>query len=317
MSITVRSNDPVAPAAPEKVGQAAEAKEDLSALAQDANEMPVESDTTDEVQDVEASEGDEASGNDEESDEDSQKNEEQKPKRKPGFKKRIDKLNQRLTERERELEYWREQALKDSKVESNRTAQFASQSDSSGKPNPDNFQTHAEYVEALTDWKVEQKERERETKAQQKSAQTEYESKVKSHSERLQAFVESHKDFQDVIEDVDDVPMSVAVQQVILESENGPALMYELAKNRAEYERICALPAIAAARELGKIEARINSSSPSNSETKEIKTTKAPRPVTPIGAKSGASAKRLDDPNLSQKEYERLRMEHMRKNARG
>ena len=31
---------------------------------------------------------------------------------------------------------------------------------------------------------------------------------------------------------------SIAIQDIILNSENGPALMYELAKNKSDYERI-------------------------------------------------------------------------------
>lgn len=227
-----------------------------------------------------------------------------KPKKKSGFKKRIDKLNQRLMEKDREAEYWRAKAERPQQVQetSAQAIQTNQTVSADAKPNVDQFNTHAEYVEALTDWKVEQKEKAREAKAREIQAQTEMQKQAASHVERVKSFKEAHEDFDELIAEVDDIPISLTVKEVILGSDNGAELMYELAKNRDEYARICKLSPIAAARELGKFEARIKAS---ESKTETTKTTKAPPPVKPVGSKANATSKSPDE--MSYQEFKKWR----------
>lgn len=235
---------------------------------------------------------------------------EAKPKR-SGFKRRIDKLNAKLSAKDQEVEHWKTQALKNQKPE---TAKEEIQKPVlEGKPQKDSFESHEAYVEALTDWKVDQKLKDAEVKKNQTDAKTEHQKQVETHVAKVRTFAEAHDDFDELIESIDDVPMSLTVQELILSSDNGPELMYELAKDRKEYERICKLPAIAAAREMGKFESRIK-----KTETTEEKivTPKAPPPLKPVGSnKSGAVKKSLDDENLSQRDWERLREEQIAKRA--
>lgn len=307
MSITVISNQPP---------DAAVALSDVAKKVVDEPKSapsPTEDESETEESDPSGNADDADEGDAESDDEPESKDE--KPRKRNGFKRRIDKLTTRLTDREREIEYWKAQALKSQSpkqdVETERRTE--SKADVQGRPNPDHFDSHDDFVEALTDWKLEQRERERETKQRETQLKTEHQQQVDSHTARLKTFAKNHKDFEDVLSDVDDIPMSVTVQQVILSSDNGPELMYELAKNPDEYARICKLPAIAAARELGKFEARLSREADEKPETKEIKTTKAPKPLSPVGSKSGAVTKSIFDPNLSQGDYERLRMEQMKR----
>jgi hypothetical protein len=118
------------------------------------------------------------------------------------------------------------------------------------------------------------------------------------------------------MESVNDIDFPPVFSQVILESEVGPQLMYELAKNRDEALRIRELPPIAAARELGKIEARISSKAAATKpETKQV--TSAPKPIAPIGSNSSASRKSLDDPSLSFSDYVRMRREQEKRKRSG
>jgi hypothetical protein len=238
-----------------------------------------------------------------------------KPKKRGGFQRRIDKLNARVSERERELEYWKQLALKEkqgageSKTEKVETQSVATE----GKPIPDQFETHQEYVEALTEWKTEQKLKEREQRLEKSKLEAEQEKVFKSHSERVKSFAEKTEDFAEVLSDVDDIPVSPTVQQIIITSENGPELMYELAKNREEYARICQLSPLAAAREMGRLESKlIKSSEESKVETKKL--TSAPKPLQPVGKSSSASiSKSIDDPGLSFSEYVRIRREQQKR----
>ena len=317
MSIIVTSNTPAPEAASATIGDLAQkpVNETKSAPSNDGENDVEESDPSDETDasDAEAEDG-EGQESDADSDEESE-GKSDKPKRKSGFKRRIDKLNSRLSERERELEYWKAQATKGQspRQEAEREVERGpAKAEAGGKPNPDDYDSHEAFVEALTDWKLEQRDQKRAAEERERAVRSEHQKQIDAHTERVKAFAKSKPDFQDVLSEVDDIPMSVTVQEVILASEDGPALMYELAKNPEEFERICRLPAIAAARELGKFEASLKRDSESKQETREVKTTKAPKPLNPIGAKSGAVAKSIFDPNLSQAEYEALRRKQMR-----
>lgn len=279
-----------------------------SASAEETEESTEDSDTSEGTEESEDNESDDESESDDEDDEDKPK-----PKKKGGFKRRIDKLNSKLSAKEQELEYWRKQALERKDIDAEREQKQAPLRPD-GKPSADDFDSHEEYVEALTDWKLEQKLSEREQKQKETELKTEFQKAVSTYQERVQEFKKSHKDFDRVIESAEDITLSLTVQDTLLTSELGPQLAYELSKNVEELERINALPPFQAARELGKLEAKLSDSSLSRKT--EVKVSKAPKPINPVGSKSsGSSTKSIYDPDLSQKEYERLRNEQMRKGS--
>lgn len=237
---------------------------------------------------------------------------EEKAKKKGGFQRRIDKLNQRVSAKEQEAEYWKQQALK-SAGESKHDAVKAPTSTPEGKPKPENFDTHSEYVEALTDWKTESKLRERDEKQSKEKLDQEQNQIVSSYTEKVKTFSSKTVDFTDVLAEVDHIPLSAALRDIILNADNGPQLAYELAKNPEEYERIAKLPPMACAREVGKLEYRLASSSKTSTETNK-KITQAPKPLDPVGTGGkGSAGKSITDPSLSQSEYEMLRKEQIKK----
>lgn len=306
MSITVRSNEQPQPEIKQEDSKEQTAPEAKTSVQNEALESETNETEQDEAKDeleMEAESQDDAENSNESKDD--------KPKKKSGFQRRIDKLNARNTAAAQEIEYWKQQALKKDAIES-KVEKVESKS-VDGKPDPEHFESHSDYVEALTDWKIEMREKAAQQKAQKSQIETEQANAYKIHAERVKSFADKTEDFQEVLESVDDVPVSVTVQECILSSENGPALMYELAKNRAEYERICKLPPIAAARELGKIEFKIASNSSEEKKQEPKKLTNAPKPIAPVGSKSASVLKSLDDPNLSQAEYERIRAEQLKR----
>ena len=136
---------------------------------------------------------------------------------------------------------------------------------------------------------------------------------MSAHRERVKSFADKTEDFMDVIEAVDDIPVSAALQEIIVSSENGPELMYELAKNREEYERIAKLSPLAVARELGKLEVKLAARA-SEQKAEPKKLTKAPQPIEPVGSGgAGKVRKSITDPDISQAEYERLRREQLKR----
>lgn len=308
MTIQIRSNDP-APA-PEKTVEAAKVEPSAP-----EGEKPSEQK---ELTDSEP-EGTEANEEDTEEDSEADPKGEAKPDdaaqakpKKNGFQRRVDKLNGRVTAAQQEAEFWKQQALKGAS-ESKPSAVETKPATAEGKPNPDKFDTHAEYVEALTDWKTDQKFNEREQKAEKARLEAKHGEVVQSYSQRAKAFGEKNPDFAEVLSDVDDIQISPALREIIISSENGPQLAYELAKNREEYARVCKLPPLAAAREMGKLESRLTPASEKN-ETKKI--TNASKPLEPVGGGGkGAVKKSIEEiaSTGSQAEYEAARRAEIKK----
>ncbi len=235
---------------------------------------------------------------------------EEKGKKKGGFQKKIGKLTKQREEARQAADYWRQEALKHQKPVAEKAPQVTPVK-ADGRPDPNTFEKNEDYIEALADWKVEQKLSQRDQKQRDSVVMTEHQKLVASHVDKVKAFTKDHADFDEALEEINDIPMTVMVQQFILDSEDGPALMYALAKNPEEYARICKLPGDAASRALGRFEAKLEKTSESPKEVTG-KTTKAPDPIKPVGAKgTGSGKKSLDDPSLSQREYEQIREEQM------
>lgn len=313
VSTTDTKQSVVAEKAAEAVAQPVKSDETKSA----SEAIEASEETTDES---DTSENDAESSN-EDSDEEQDESLEAKTKddhkpRKNGAEKRIKKL---VTERnvfKDERDYWKQEALKrKGPADEAETAPKAAQktaASTEGKPSPDDFDTHADYVDALADWKVEQKLKERDQREQETRVKTEYQKRTESFRSQVKTFQETHKDFAEVIEDIDDIPMSLTVQEILLDADNGPELMYEMAKNRKEYERICRMDAKSAAFAMGQLAVRIEKQT--EAKKPEAKKSNAPAPISPVGQSSASVAKSIYDPNvakMSQREYEKFRRAQM------
>ena len=86
--------------------------------------------------------------------------------------------------------------------------------------------------------------------------QQQVQAQVESFKSRESTFAESVEDYADVVYDPS-TPISAPMAEVIRESEVGPQLAYYLGKNRNEAAKIAAMSPIAAARELGRLEAKL------------------------------------------------------------
>jgi hypothetical protein len=238
-----------------------------------------------------------------------------KGKKKTGIQRRVDKLTKAKREAQQEAEYWKRRALEGA-TDSKHDAQTVDKPEAKaaeGKPDPEKFETHAEYVEALTDWKLEQREKAAKAEAAKTQFETDQQKAKQAHAERVKAFAEKTEDFAEMMENLDDVPASPALEQLIVSSANSAELLYELAKNPDEAKRIAALPPLSLARELGKIEARLSKQASEAQKPEPKKLTNAPKPIDPVSAGKGVVRKSISDPDLPFAEYERLRREQLRK----
>lgn len=125
------------------------------------------------------------------------------------------------------------------------------QQQSDGKPSRAAFNGDDEaYVEALTDWKISQRDqqtRQQREAEQQQSTVTKTE-KLYSEAAKLPGFDR---------ETFEELPLTPAIAQTLIDSDAAAVLMAWMASNQAEVERISRLPAHRQAAELGKVEARL------------------------------------------------------------
>jgi ElaB/YqjD/DUF883 family membrane-anchored ribosome-binding protein len=151
--------------------------------------------------------------------------------------------------------------------------------DAPQKPKPEQFTTTEEYVEALTAYKADEifRTRTQESESQRREAEQRqrHQSVVSSYQERVEQAMDKYPDFEDVAYSPD-VPITNAMAATIQESEKGPDIAYFLGKNPAEAQRIAKLSPFLQAKELGKLEAKLESA------PAPVKTSNAPPPINPI-----------------------------------
>lgn len=214
----------------------------------------------------------------------------EQPKKK-GVQKRIDELTQLRYEAERRAE---EEARKNAELVGLLKKQQAPEQ--SGEPQLEQFEDYDQYIVAKAKYelKIEQQaESERQRQDEQNRALNDAR---RSYAEKASEARSKYSDFEQVAHNPS-VPMTDVMEQMIVGSEQGPDIAYYLGSHVEEAYQIARLDPFNAARELGKIEARI-------SLPQKRTTTQAPSPVTTIGSNETVS-KKLED--LPYAEYRKAR----------
>ena len=152
-------------------------------------------------------------------------------------------------------------------------------------PPADQFESVEAYAQALAEKRAAELVQQRE--AQQQQAQV-----LESHRDREESAREKYDDYEDVVYNPK-LPITPIMAQTIQASDMGPDVAYYLGTNPKEAERIARLPAIAQAKEIGKLEAKIASAPPVK------KTTSAPSPISPVSARSASTTLDTTDPRAA------------------
>lgn len=226
---------------------------------------------------------------------------------KKGVAKRIDELvGQRNQERE-EKEWFRKQyeQMQQRLDALQQKPEPEAPQVSDTPPDINQFESYDKYLEALADYKAEQKFKEWENRQQEQSKQTEAQQRQNEFNARISQFSTEHPDFE---MKTSTVPWNEGVYEVVSTSEDGPRLLYHLGSNPELAARITSLPPVQAAMELGKIEATL--SRPARNQTS------APEPVEPLSG--SGQAKSTDPSKMSAEEWRdmRNRQEAERRSAR-
>jgi len=148
------------------------------------------------------------------------------------------------------------------------------------KPVSSQFEDYDDFNDALMDWKIEQ--RDNVTKAaivkqEQKNRQEAFFSKIDKAKEK-------HPDFDEVARKPPQDGGSTINQpmyETLMDCEHAADIAYYLGQNVEESRRIGSLPPLAAAREIGKLEAQFAGPTPPPQKS----TTKAPAVTKPVGGK--------------------------------
>lgn len=163
--------------------------------------------------------------------------------------------------------------------------QKAPEQQRSDRPARDQYASDDDWVEAVTDWKLEKREQ---VSRQQQQAQ--HQQSVASKTEGIYAEAQKIPGFDR--EAFDDLPLTPAIASAVIDSDVSAKLMAHMAANPEDVERISKLSPARQAAEIGKLEIAIASAP---------KVSKAPPPITPIGGAKGSVSK--DPSEMTDKEF--------------
>jgi hypothetical protein len=193
----------------------------------------------------------------------------EKPKRKGGFQRKIEQLEQTIAE----LQAQKESPPEPKPVEEPKEETAAAESE---RPKPpklpreESFDTdeaweaaqekyekeHAEYTEKLTDWKLDQREKKRAAEEAKRAAEAEQKRVLEEHKQREAAFRQQHDDYDEARSALVTAGVPDVIAEAIVESPHGPAIVLHLGTNLDEYGKIKKLSPNSAVRRLGALEAR-------------------------------------------------------------
>ena len=137
------------------------------------------------------------------------------------------------------------------------------------------------YSEALVDWKVEQRLAKQ---APTPAPQAQPDAVAMEWASKQSAYAAEHADYVQMASTMANAIQSQAMQQYIVNSQNGPKLHHQLLNNVPELIRIQQLPEWAQGAELVKLES-------SMTKVKTKAPSKAPEPVKPVASGKPAAAK--------------------------
>ena len=176
-----------------------------------------------------------------------------------------------------------------------------------GKPKLENFETLEAYQEALTDWKLDQREAAKAVQSAEAQLQTAWSSSEKTARA-------AHADYDEIVQSVraPEGPGVPAARQAMLEDGAGAEILYHLATHPDELKRIAALPPIAAVMAIGKLSAAL---APSPTGNGKPKAASLPKPPPALSRPAKTSTENLNDENFARNDYkawERLRWKQLK-----
>ena len=229
-----------------------------------------------------------------------------------GVQKRIDTLTRRMHEERRQYEQQLAEIRGQLEMQT-RLMQTPQEPEpvplhQQPKPRSEDYASTEEWMDARDAWNTAQNFAEWERRQRQEQVALAEQQHQQAMQQREATLRQQHADYDEQIEMLSARGLTPQVYQALLHHEMGPDLAYYLAQHPDDLQRMASLPPLRVWRELGKIEARLesNGSAPTQTAPPAVSSSSPkPAPLTPVGSGgSGAPAPSLDDPNLSQREWE-------------
>lgn len=243
----------------------------------------------------------------EESEEEAEGEKEEKPKKKGGgFQRKIDKLTKRNSDLAAQNRALEERLERLEKKDEPKPEKAEPSSTDDPKPRSEEFEFFDDFTEAMTDWKLRQKEKAEFERKSKEEAEAAKRKAAENWKTRVDAARERYEDYDEVLETAEDLDVPVDLETALLEA--GPEIIYHLAKNRDEAKRIADLPLRSALREIGKIEAKLaDSSKEPPPKPQPRKTSSAPKPAPSLSGPGGVAKRAHEYTGEYLEEYESLR----------
>lgn len=167
------------------------------------------------------------------------------------FQRQRTTYEQKLSDKDRELSYWRDLALKEGKAQ-------PTQQEPQGDPEPTladfDGQGLDSYVQAHAQWTRKQVMNEARTAAARELEVQKFNTTLQT---RVEATKKELKDWEEVIAG-SEVAALAETQNFLIDSEIGPKMAYHLAKHPEEHERLNKLSPMRRIAELGKLEDKLS-----------------------------------------------------------
>jgi len=156
------------------------------------------------------------------------------------------------------------------------------------------------------------------TRVQETAEQRQQQEVFGEYKSREASFSKENPDFTEVLRSVDDIRLP-DLTQIVVPSAVGPQILYELAKDRPEMERIAKLPQARIFAEVIKIEDRLLAAKKTDGKpTVAVIVPAVPRTPAPVGGVIRTSSSSVNTPldQLPPAEYRRIRREQRLKQSR-
>jgi hypothetical protein len=209
-----------------------------------------------------------------------------KPKRTGGFQRKIERLvreNEYLARRFHEL-------AQQQRPQQPQPQQPQQQPVADGRPRQDQFDSYDEYLDKLTDWKLEARLQQEHAAQQQRQQAAQQQERLTGWQQRVGQFKSEAPDFEDVLESVDHINLQPILQQAIMADALGPKLAYELARKPEDFARIASLDPVGALTALGEFKARLEPAKTAAPSSGVKPVSRAPNPIRPVGNGAGATS---------------------------
>ncbi len=158
-------------------------------------------------------------------------------------------------------------------------------------PERKDFNTDAEFDEALFDYRYKLRRAKEGTEQAVERQQAQLKENFENYQSAVAEFKEEHDDWDEVVNQ--DLPMHDSVYLAVLELENGPEVTYYLGQHPDYARRLAEMSPLSAAMEVGRLSTRLKTGAPepgaAGNGQKQKPRTQLPAPVIPVRPAASAS----------------------------